>query len=100
VPFGGRKERQNSTFFDTCLHVNEDGPTKVTVYRKTTYIDQHLYFHSNHHLQHERAVVHTLLLRAQALVSEEDDKVKEIQHLKQALKANNYLDWMLTPNMI
>jgi len=34
------------------------------------------------------------------LVSEEDDKGKEIQHLKQALKANNYLDWMLTPNMI
>ena len=32
-------------------------------------------------------------------MSEEVDKVKEIQHVKQALKANNYPDWMLTiPN--
>ena len=32
-------------------------------------------------------------------MSEELDKVKEIQHVKQALKANNYPDWMLTiPN--
>ena len=39
------------------------------------------------------------ILRAQTLVSEETDKVKEIQHVKQALKANNYPDWMLTtPN--
>ena len=41
-------------------------------------------FHSNHRLQHKRAVVSTLLLRAQTLVSEEVDKVKEIQHVKQA----------------
>ena len=32
-------------------------------------------------------------------MSEETDKAKEIQHVKQALKANNYPDWMLTtPN--
>ena len=32
-------------------------------------------------------------------MSEEVDRVTEIQHLKQALKANNYPDWMLTlPN--
>ena len=56
-------------------------------------------FYSNHHLQHKRAVVNTLLLRAQTLVSEEIDKAKEIQHVKQALRSNNYPDWMLTiPN--
>ena len=45
------------------------------------------------------AIVNTLLFRAQTLVSEEIDKAMEIQHVKQALKANNYLDWMLTtPN--
>ena len=61
--------------------------------------DQYLNFHSNHHLQHKRAIVNTLLLRAQALVSEEVDKVKEIQHVKQALIADTYPDWMLTtPN--
>ena len=32
-------------------------------------------------------------------MSEEIDKAKEIQHAKQALRSNNYLDWMLTiPN--
>ena len=32
-------------------------------------------------------------------MSEQTDKAKEIQHVKQALKANNYPDWMLrTPN--
>ena len=28
-------------------------------------------------------------------MSEEVDKVRDIQHVKQTLKASNYLDWML-----
>ena len=64
--------------------------------KKLTHRDQYLNFHSNHHLQHKRAVVNTLLLQAKTLVSKEDDGKREIQHVKQALKTNNYPDWMLT----
>ena len=41
-------------------------------------------------------MINTLLLRAKTLVSEEDDRVREIQHVKQALKTNKYPDWMPT----
>ena len=100
IPFTSEEEKNGRIpFLDTCFHVNEDGSTKVTVYRKPTHTDQYLNFHSNHHLQHKRAVVNTLLLRAQTLVSEETNKAKEIQHVKQALRSNNHPDWMLTiPN--
>ena len=67
---------------------------KVTEYQKSTHTDQHLNFHSNHHLQHKQTVVNILLLGAQTLVTQKVDKVKEIQHVKQALKTP---PWMV-PN--
>ena len=36
------------------------------------------------------------MLRAQTLVTENDDRTREIQHVKQALKINNYPEWTLT----
>ena len=81
-------------FLDTCVHVLEDGGTKVTLYRKPTHTDQYLGFESHHPLEHKCSVVRTLLYRVKKIVSTPEDQRFEKEHVLDVLHANGYRQWM------
>ena len=87
-------------FLDTCIKISEDASTTVEVYRKATHMDQYLNFQSNHHLEHKRSVVRTLLNRANNIVTTPEDQVKGTEHVKAVLKDNGYKPWIFKlPNI-
>ena len=81
-------------FLDVSVNINEDGSTHVIVYCKLTHTDQYLNFSSNHHLQHKRSVVRTLMRRAEVMITRPDCRGKEMVHVQDSLKTNGYKQWM------
>ena len=80
---------------DTLSVLNADWPIRTKVFRKETHADQYLNFLSNHPLEHKRAVVRTLAYWAKAVVSEKDERQKEIKHLRGALRCIGNPEWIL-----
>ena len=80
-------------FLDIHLNREEDESISTSVYRKATHTDQYLCFHSHRHAAHKRAVVRTLMCRAEALSLSEVSRVQEENLVSQALQE------MVTPRV-
>ena len=80
-------------YVDCMNQVLEDGTIKITIFRKPTHTNQYLNFSSNHHVSHKLSVPKTLFHRADTLISEEDDKEKEKEYVKKALRKCGYPEW-------
>ena len=93
------EENDQIPFLDVCVHLQDDGSLKTTVYRKPTHTDQYLNWESNHPLDHKRSVVRTLLNRVETHVSDPKDRDTEISHIREVLAENGYKKWALkVPN--
>ena len=97
IKFTTETESDGSIAFLDCKTTRrEDGSIKVTIYRKPTHTDQYLSFLSNHPLKHKASVIRTLYHRTETVVTEEEDKKQEIQHIKSALTKCGYPKWTLS----
>ena len=77
-------------FLDVLLTREEDGTVSTSVYRKPTHTDQYLVFESHHPMAHKRAVVKTLMHRAETLCSLGVSQAQEGKRLQEALEKNGY----------
>ncbi|XP_072033115.1 uncharacterized protein [Amphiura filiformis] len=89
------EQDQQIPFLDTLIVRKPDKSIKLMVYRKKTHTDQYLSFTSHHPLHQKMGVVRTLLDRKDRIVTEEEDKIKEEAHIRQALAKCGYPKWTI-----
>ena len=78
---------------DTLTTRMSDGSLKFSVYRKPTHTDQYLQFQIHQPMEHKMGVIRTLTHRADTIISDLQDKEREIKHLKKVLSVVGYSRW-------
>ena len=76
-------------FLDTRI-IRDGSQLQTTVYRKPTDTGRYLSFESHHPVSAQRSVVHALLSRALTIVSDDEERDREVQRVTQTLLANGY----------
>ncbi|XP_072018334.1 uncharacterized protein [Amphiura filiformis] len=82
-------------FLDTMIVRKPDNTVKLLVYRKKTHTDQYLSYSSHHPLHQKLGVIRTLLDRGDKIITEEDDKIAEENHIRKALAGCGYPNWTI-----
>ncbi|BHF61530.1 hypothetical protein SprV_0100450500 [Sparganum proliferum] len=91
IQFTMEEEENNQlAFLDVLVCRKDCGGLKTKVFRKATNTMQVLNFNSNHPISHKRSCVRTLYRRVETHCSELEDKIAELQYLRQVFKANGY----------
>ena len=88
-------ENNKISFLQALVHVLEDKTTKISIFRKATHTDQYLSFESNHHIKQKIGIISTFEHSIEELVTTEEDKKKELSHVRKALKRCGHPEWSL-----
>ena len=75
---------------NVLVHRKQDGSLKTTIYRKPTHTNQYLDISSHHPLQHKLGVIRTLVYREDFGITEEEDKVQELNNIRSAFEHCRY----------
>ena len=89
----GAEGKKHLPVLDVDIIRKEDGSSKFQIYKKKTHTDQYLNWKSHHPLHQKLGVVRTLFDRANSLTTEEEDKKKEMESIKSALRVCGYPEW-------
>ena len=96
IKFTYEEESYNSLpFLEILMIRKEDGTVKLLVYQKKMHTDQYLNFASHHPLHQKLGVIKTLLDRCNNIVSEPEDREKEVEHITKALEICGYPSWTI-----
>ncbi|XP_068737985.1 uncharacterized protein [Montipora capricornis] len=90
ISFTIEEENNNQIAFLDALVTRKDNDLIIGVYRKPTHTDRYLDFFSHHDKRHKTSTAETLLHRATNLPSTKQGKEKELIHVIDALRSNNY----------
>ena len=96
IKFMVKQEVGNAIPFLSVLIIRNNGQLTTKAYRKPTHTTKYLNFNSCHNFSQKVGLVKTLLFWANSkLITNYRDKTNEVKFVCNALRENDYPDWLL-----